>query len=239
MAMPNMAFTVTDYLDYKPNFISSFYQNVYSPGFVERQAITAIEEFLSVLTPLVPDNVTLQPPGISIAGNVTLPLVVQTPRFNVGCNLYPAYRRLIIGLSDVIRSCHFCFRNAHPKEFDLATDFLKKVWENTPSEQLIDTAETSCFYSMRLTSNLAVESRPLMSDHQSPWCVLTSVGDWTNGRTLIPRLYTFPRLTVYGTPGDTIIVSDGVEVGNESHTGNRFQLEFFLPPSVYGGDGEE
>jgi hypothetical protein len=145
------------------------------------QLAGAIEKYLAqqyhVLSPV---EHNLQTPSSSPSGEIVFPLCLMTHDFDHWTTLQRhlgAY--LLIGLIPVIRACDELFKNVLGIEYQYCKDWIQrqKALPSSPERQMnfID----SCFWTLKLSVNVAQDQVPLSCGHESPLCAVMFLGDYT------------------------------------------------------------
>ncbi|CZR52423.1 uncharacterized protein PAC_02300 [Phialocephala subalpina] len=145
-------------------------------------------------------------------GSIILPFCQHTPTFRPGSPHWPVCQQLMDVVQNAISSLGVCFAAFQPEAHAAAKQYLRDL-ANDPAN-----AGT-------------IIHNHLATTHGSPWSAVTLVGQFTRGQIQIPLLVANGHTNViHGQPGDVLVVRDGVDVGNASFVGERYQLESFLPP---------
>lgn len=197
---------------------------------VEEVALGAITKLLETyaLTPPPPTNRQNSNPCRK-TGTIELPLWEHTATVNSKSPNWEAYQTFMQAIAPVIESASTLLSTYQKTKFDEARFHLElHEMSQDPATCLPQHASNNCFERIKLTINMALPPAPLRTSHRSPWIFVTLCGTWLGGDMDFGDVEGLPSMH-RASAGDVVVVKDGVLVGGKPFSGERYQLELFLP----------
>ncbi|EKD14331.1 hypothetical protein MBM_07561 [Drepanopeziza brunnea f. sp. 'multigermtubi' MB_m1] len=164
-------------------------------------------------------------------GTIILPLLTLPTGTDRGNLHWPTVQSFLEALTPLLytasEACRISDAERHDQALRIVGELLR---DQDPRMGVAAITSYSCFETVRLSVNLALDAAPLRSDHGSQVVAVAVIGDFSGGNIVTSsplRRIEFPVshggiFVVGSTPGPIL-------VQNMVFEGERYQLEFFLP----------
>jgi hypothetical protein len=167
-------------------------------------------------------------------GTVLLPLWRQTPRMNSHSPHWPAFLELLRLLRPHLIACSNAMKFTAPWAHGCALElYREQLFSGNPANVIPQPVNDNCFETFRLSANMALDPHLLITTHQSFWAVIVAVGPFDLGVVWLldlDNLYHVGNDNSGFVPAEHILtVRTSLNIQNLAFTGERYQLEFFLP----------